>query len=177
MFISLITAPIYWRTEYSFINRRCEANIKNPRSPNWIRSASPIKAACLIRCANILAQWTFLSSRLFRSFQLSGCSWFTVILAFRSFRLFGHSSFSSVLGALRIWEIEKGEAERIFALHCLLFEKSPINLAVASGNGNKIFTGKQHDQKDYKPRSPLSDTSTWHLPPSRPPSILVTICL
>ncbi len=51
----------------------------------------------VLRCANIFAQLSSRSFRFFRSFQLSGSSFFMVVPAFRSFQLSGLSSFSPVV--------------------------------------------------------------------------------
>jgi hypothetical protein len=40
---------------------------------------------------------------------------------------------------------------------CLFVKTSPINFAGMGGNGNESFTGKQHVQTAYNPRSPRSE--------------------
>jgi hypothetical protein len=60
---------------------------------------------------------------------------------------------------------------------CLFVMTSTINKAVASGNGNRFLTQKQHVQISNNPRSPQGQTNAELLSPSRPTSFLVTIYL
>ena len=52
---------------------------------------------------------------------------------------------------------------------CLFIQTSPNNKAVASGNGNRLFTEKRHVQIANNPRSPQCYTEAELLAPSRPP--------
>jgi hypothetical protein len=60
---------------------------------------------------------------------------------------------------------------------CLFIQTSPIDFAVASGNRNRLFTGKLHVQITTKLRSPQCQTKAPLLNPSRPPQFFVTIYL
>jgi hypothetical protein len=54
---------------------------------------------------------------------------------------------------------------------------SPINKAVASGNGNRLFTEKRHVQITNNPRSPQCQIEAELLAPFPPTSFFVTIYL
>jgi hypothetical protein len=60
---------------------------------------------------------------------------------------------------------------------CLFIQTLPNNKAVASGNGNRLFTDKRHVQIVNKPRSPQYQTKAELLFPSQPLSFFVTIYL
>jgi hypothetical protein len=61
---------------------------------------------------------------------------------------------------------------------CLFIQTLPINKAVASGNGNRLFTEKRHVQIANNPRSPQCQAElTTVLFPSHPLSFFVTIYL
>jgi hypothetical protein len=47
---------------------------------------------------------------------------------------------------------------------CLFIQTSPIDFAVASGNGNRLFTGKLHVQITNKVRSPQYQTKAPSFP-------------
>jgi hypothetical protein len=49
---------------------------------------------------------------------------------------------------------------------CLFIKTSPNNKAVASGNGNRLFTEKRHVQIANKPPSPQCHTEAELLAPS-----------
>jgi hypothetical protein len=52
---------------------------------------------------------------------------------------------------------------------CLFIQTLPIDFAVASGKGNRLFTGELHVQIANKLRSPQCHTEAELLSPSRPP--------
>jgi hypothetical protein len=56
----------------------------------------------------------------------------------------------------------------------LFIMTSPINKAVARGNGNRLFTEKQHIQIANNPQSPQCQTEPELLCPSWPPSFFTT---
>jgi hypothetical protein len=60
---------------------------------------------------------------------------------------------------------------------CLFIQTSPNYKAVASGNGNRLLTEKQHVQIANNPRSPQCQTEAELLFPSRLLSFFVTIYL
>jgi hypothetical protein len=60
---------------------------------------------------------------------------------------------------------------------CLFIETSPNNKAVASGNGNRLFTEKRHVQIANNHRSPQCQTEAELLFLSQPLSFFVTIYL
>jgi hypothetical protein len=72
---------------------------------------------------------------------------------------------------------EKEKFFQKFAALCLFVETSPINFAGMGGNGNRLFTEKQHVQMANNPRSPQCQTEPELMCPSRPPSFFVTIYL
>jgi hypothetical protein len=53
----------------------------------------------------------------------------------------------------------------------LFIQTSPINFAVASGNRNRLFTGKLHVQIANKLRSPEYGTEVQLVSPFRPTSL------
>ena len=67
--------------------------------------------------------------------------------------------------------------EEHFVPLCLFVETSPVNLPVASGNGNIFFTQNRHVQIAKNPRSPQSQTEFQWWYPSRPTSFFATIYL
>jgi hypothetical protein len=87
-FISAIAVATYWRTEFSFMNRVCEANKKSLK----------VSLVCLAYSGSVLS---FRASPFSRSFQLSSRSCLMVLPAFLSFLLSGRSSFSPVTGSLK----------------------------------------------------------------------------
>jgi hypothetical protein len=103
-----------------------------------------------IGAAIIAAIPDFIVVLAFRSFWLSGRSGFPVVLAFRSFWLSGRSNFPVVMTFL--WsqhKFKKDKRGEQFVPYCLCATKLPINFAVASGNGNKIFSRKPLVRKEY----------------------------
>ncbi len=64
-----------------------------------------------------------------------------------------------------------------FAALRLFVMTSPINKAVASGNGNRLFTEKLHVQIANNPRSPKCQIEAELLAPFPPTSFFVTIYL
>ncbi len=52
---------------------------------------------------------------------------------------------------------------------CLFIQTSPIDFAVASRKGNRLFTGEMHVQIANKLRSPQCHPEAELLCPSRPP--------
>jgi hypothetical protein len=46
----------------------------------------------------------------------------------------------------------------------------PINYALLGGNGNTQNQRRRQKLRDKKPRSPWSETNSYNLPPTRPPS-------
>jgi hypothetical protein len=67
--------------------------------------------------------------------------------------------------------------KNILSLLCLFLETMPIIKAVASGNVNRFFRGKEHVQKANTPRSPQSYTNGQLLLASQPTLFFVTIYL
>ena len=65
--------------------------------------------------------------------------------------------------------------EEHFVPLCLFVKISPVNLPVASGNGNMFFYTKMTRSNRKYPRSPQSQTDSQLLFPSRPTSFFVTI--
>jgi hypothetical protein len=66
-------------------------------------------------------------------------------LGFSCHRLFKKSNrFANTIGAVI------NEKKNLTPL-CLFIQTSPIDFAVASGNGNRFFTGKQHVQIENNP--------------------------
>jgi hypothetical protein len=52
----------------------------------------------------------------------------------------------------------------ILSRFCPFVKTSPVNLAVASGNGNMVFTQKLHVPMANSHRSPQSQTKTQPMP-------------
>ncbi len=99
---SLIMRQYYWRTEAFYASKQSASNKKK----QLVHYNSVLTSWQRYCCANILAQGSFLSFRLFLRFRLSCQSGFPALLAFRSFQLSLRSGYPQAVTADKI---NKGE--------------------------------------------------------------------
>ncbi len=155
----------YWRIEFHSASPIQNVIIFWPFLP--LRSARPIQDMN-IHSANILAR-TY--SYLELAWRIKFAGWIFEHLGVTLHRLIKKSiRCANTIGAVIT------ERKILTPLH-LFVMTSPLNKAVASGNGNRLFTEKRHVKISYNLRSPQYHTNAELLCPSRPPSFFVTIYL